>query len=316
MKYSHIIDYVYGQPWAILPEKLAVITDLLRFRAEGGTLTEAEIQERVGAVSRPMGGRSGAVAVIPVFGIISQRMTLMSAMSGGTSTEQLAGAFRQVMADDTVGAVVLDVHSPGGSVYGIDELTSEIYAARGRKPIVAVANSLMASAAYYIASAADEIAVTPGGEVGSIGVIAAHEDHSAELEARGIRVSLITAGRFKAEAAPFQPLSEEARAAMQSMVNDYYGMFIAAVARGRGVSTAKVRADFGEGRTVRAKDAVRLGMADRVATLEQTISRLARGGSVGRAAALAERGELDSPSSDSTAGTLDYRRRRFRMHTH
>jgi ClpP class serine protease len=61
---------------------------------------------------------------------------------------------------------------------------------------------------------------------------------------------------------------------MQTRVDDYYGMFLDAVARGRGVSAAKVRAGFGEGRVLGAKQAVALGMADRIATMEQTLARL------------------------------------------
>jgi ClpP class serine protease len=136
----------------------------------------------------------------------------------------------------------------------------------------------MASAAYYIGSAADEVVVTPGGEVGSIGVFMAHQDLSAALEQEGVKITLISAGKFKTEANPFESLSDEAKAALQKTVNVYYESFVNAVAKGRDAKASEVRNGYGQGRMVTAKEAVLLGMADRIETLDETIGRLARGG--------------------------------------
>jgi len=195
--------------------------------------------------------------------------------------------------------VVLDVDSPGGAVNGVEELADEMLRARGQKPVVAVANTLAASAAYWIATAADEVVVTPSGEVGSIGVFAVHEDFSAALEAAGIRVSLVSAGKYKMEGNPYEPLGDEGRAALQERVDDYYGMFVGAVARGRGVAAKDVREGFGQGRLVGARQAVELGMADRVATLDETLDRVARRVAGNRS----RRGAL----------SLEARRRRLRL---
>ena len=88
-------------------------------------------------------------------------------------TEAFGAAFDRAAADSSIGAIVLNIDSPGGSVYGVEELADKIYKARGTKPVYAVANSLAASAAYWIGSAASQLYVTPSGEVGSIGVLAA-----------------------------------------------------------------------------------------------------------------------------------------------
>jgi signal peptide peptidase SppA len=267
-------------PWAIMAEKLQVILDVLAYHAMGGTLTAEEIQERLANTPHAAASHSapravGSIAVIPIYGVIAQRMDLMTQSSGGTSTETVMKAFRAAVADSTVRAIVFDVDSPGGTVNGVDELSTEIYRARGIKPVVAVANSMAASAAYWIASAADELVVTPSGEVGSIGVLAAHEDVSAAHETAGVRMTLITAGRYKAEGNPYEPLSEEARAAMQERVDEFYGMFTKAVARNRGVGVAAVREGYGEGRVVGARKALEAGMVDRIDTLDATIDRLA-----------------------------------------
>lgn len=305
MKYAHIVRAIGETPWAILPAKLAVILDLVAYRAGGGKLSQEEVQARMDAARRDErrsgSGREG-VAVLPLLGTIVQRANLMSEMSGGTSAERFRSRFREALNDNQVGAIVLDVDSPGGSVFGVPELAAEIREARGDKPIVAVANSLAASAAYWVASAADELVVTPSGEVGSIGVFAAHEDLSAALEDAGIDVTLISAGKYKVEGNPYEPLGEEARAAIQARVDDYYAMFVDDVARQRGVSSRDVRNGFGQGRVVGAQDAVALGMADEVATLDETIERLAR---------------RENRRGQGTSGaSLDFRKRRLRVLSH
>ena len=148
LMYDLIVRAVREQPWAILPSYLAIITDLLAMRAAGHKLTEEEIQARIGAAARPASRASGAVAVIPVFGVITQRANLMSAMSGGVSIELLSKSIREALNSPEVGSIVLDIDSPGGGVFGVQELAEEIRAGREQKPIVAVANSLAASAAY------------------------------------------------------------------------------------------------------------------------------------------------------------------------
>jgi signal peptide peptidase SppA len=275
--YSHITQFVLNTPWAITSEKLLVIMDVLAYHAQGGHYTAEEIQERLGAVQRPLARASGAVAVLPLYGVIAQRMGMMTESSGGVSTEQFARQFRAAVDDSQVGAIVIDVDSPGGTVSGVDELSAEIHAARGTKPIVAVANSLAASAAYWIATAADELVVTPTGEVGSIGVLAAHEDASGWYEQQGVKPTLISAGKYKTEGNPYEPLSEEGRAHLQERVDEYYDMFVKAVARNRGVGVQAVRDGFGEGRVVGAKQAKALGMVDRIETLDQTLVRMQRG---------------------------------------
>jgi len=166
------------------------------------------------------------------------------------------------------------VGSPGGQAPGVEELSTKIFQARGKKPIIAVANHLMASAAYWIGTAADELVVSPSGEVGSIGVYSIHQDVSEALAREGVRMTIIKEGKYKAVGSQYEPLTEEAHAVLQERVSEVYAQFIEAVARNRGVDGDDVRNGFGEGRTVGAKQAVKMGMADRVATLDETVERL------------------------------------------
>jgi signal peptide peptidase SppA len=275
-KYPNIVRAVSETPWAILPSTLEAIKHFVALRAHGEKLNEEEIQARIGAgPAHKQPSQQGVVAVLPIYGVITPKADLMSDISGGTSVQTFAADFRSVLADDAVKAIVLDVDSPGGQTDLISEMASEIRAARGTKPIVAVANTMAASAAYWLATQADELVVTPSGSVGSVGVFAAHEDISGLNDKLGVKTTLISAGKDKTLGNPFEPLSEEATQMIQDRVNEAYDMFTGDVAKGRGVSPAQVKDGFGQGRMVSAQNAVKEGMADRVGTLEQTLARVA-----------------------------------------
>lgn len=303
--YHHLVSWVLEQPWAVTPRMLGIIQGILAERLTGNIPSAeviagriAEERDLVAADARRGGRLSGAVAVMPVYGVLMQRMDMMSEMSGGSSTDSLAKNFRALLNDPSVGTIILDIDSPGGGVYGIQELADEIYRARGQKRIVAVANSMAASAAYWIGAAAEELVVTPGGEVGSIGVYMVHEDWSGAYEMAGVKPTVIKFGANKAEGINVLPLDETATQHFQERVNQYGEAFVAAIARYRGVSKATVMKDFGQGMVFGAADAVRLKMADRVATLEQTIARFVGSKGAGSAAA------LETVTITATAGTL------------
>jgi len=220
---------------------------------------------------------SGSVAVIPVTGFLTQKPSLFSMIFGGTSVEAVAAEVAAGMRDSSVSAIVLAVDSPGGSVHGVPEAAAKIRAARGPKPLFAVADPFAASAAYWIAAQADEVIGVPSSITGSIGVILAHSDLSGALEQAGIKVSLIRSGPNKDRSHPAEPLDDEARAELQGKVDYFARMFEADVAKGRRVSVEKVRSDFGEGLTFTADAASKVGLVDRVATLEEVIGQAARG---------------------------------------
>ena len=279
LKYRRIVARVYSTPWAMQGNRLADVMDVLAFQSSGGKLTEDEIRAYVG-IDAVKGKRvenvQGGIRVLGLRGIISHRMEMMDDISGpgGTSTEAFGQRLAEAVADPSVGAIVVDVDSPGGSVDGVPELAAQIRAARDVKPIIMVANTLAASAAYWLASQATEIAITPSAEVGSIGVFAAHRDISAQLEQDGERVTLISAGKFKTEANPYEPLTDEARAALQGKVDAAYHKFISAVADGRRATVDAVAADYGQGRTLDAEAALEAGMVDSIETMDQVIARV------------------------------------------
>ena len=271
--YASIINAVCSTVWAIMPEKLDAILAFLSAKSGVGFFSEAEveIETKVATTAKNIKGK---VALLPLVGTISQRIGSLNHASGGVATDEFGAWFDSAIADNEIGAVVIDTDSPGGNVFGVQELSQKIFNARGIKPIIAVANSLMASAAYWIASAADEIVVSPSGEVGSIGVIAVHTEFSEADKKDGFKTTVMTAGKYKGEANPFEPLKADAKTAIEGRLNDFYGQFTKDVARNRGVKQLDVMKGFGQGRVVGADAAIEQGMVDRVATFQSVIKRL------------------------------------------
>ncbi len=300
VKYSRIIEQFFSSRWAIVPEKFEAMKAVLHLRASGGQVSDQEIAAVVAASKRPSPRTSGNVAVIPIYGVICYRGDMFTDASGMTSVQSLTKQFRQAASDDTVKAIVFDVDSPGGSVDGIPELADEIFAARGTKKMVAVANTLCASAAYWLASSADELIATPSGDVGSIGVFMCHEDWSQFNQNLGVNPTYIFAGKYKTEGNPDQPLSDIALGHFQQSVDDTYDMFVNAVARNRGAKPADVRSGYGQGRVVGARDAVKQGLADKVATLDDTLGRFGASGQITRMAV-----ELQAPEIAASVQASD-----------
>lgn len=250
---------------------------LLAFDTDTKGLIQTLAAERAAPQpGRPRGNEAKATGVISIRGTISQHANICEDLIGGASTERIGGALRAMLADDDISKIILDIDSPGGTSYGVSELANEIMQARGQKPIIAVANSMAASAAYWIGAAADQFFVTPGGLVGSIGVYCIHQDISKAADEAGVKVTFISAGKHKVDGNQFEPLDDETRARVQSRVDDVYGQFVRDVARGRSVPESTVKAGFGEGDVVTAKNALSEGMVDGIMTLDAAIAKTFR----------------------------------------
>jgi signal peptide peptidase SppA len=286
-----LITLLNTSAWALHPAWLARLTTALTRCAESGEWRFDEVMAQRFSAARAKEAGGGMVAVVPIIGIITQRGDAMDEIFGRGSVpaEILAALMGQLGADEAVGAVVLDVDSPGGRTGALELAADAVHALREKKPVVAVANPLMASAAYWIASAASEIVATPESEVGSIGVWTAHIDASKFYEDWGFKITLLSAGKYKTEGHPFGPLTDEAKAHIQSQVDEAYAMFLKTVARNRGSTPAKVRDEYGEGRVLTAKEALKAGLIDRVGMLGDVIgglqAKLAKRGASARAAA-------------------------------
>jgi signal peptide peptidase SppA len=214
----------------------------------------------------------GQTAVIEVAGPIFRYANLMTMISGASSVEILSKDFQAALDDPGVENIVMEVNSPGGEVTGINEFAQQIYDARGTKPITAYVGGMGASAAYWIASAADEIVADATAELGSIGVVATYVDKRKAQQAVGIEEVQIVSS-----ASPNKrpdPQTEDGRAQIQAQVDALAEVFVGTVARNRGVSEETVRSDFGQGGILVGNAAVAAGLADRLGSLEGVIADL------------------------------------------
>lgn len=278
-----LIEVVVGRPWAIRADLAAHVHQLVLREGIAGLRHLAMLKAEGHALAAEMAGRrsergpGATVGVVPVIGVLTQRGDVINS-SETRSTASVADEVQALVADPKVDAVVMEVDSPGGEVYGVPEAWQAIHAAAKVKPVVAHSNSQMASAALYLGAAATELWVTPSGEAGSVGVYALHVDESKAVEAEGVAIEFIVADEspYKVEGNPFEPLSNDAREQMRKMVNRYMGMFVRDLAKGRGVSVEHVRQHFGKGRMLGPQEAVSVKMADQVGTLEHAIRRAAQ----------------------------------------
>ena len=257
---AHAVE-IAATPWALMPECMPAMLGKIAFSG---------IDAKPVLARSPSGNSSGAIAVLSLSGVISQHADWFA----DVTLDQFSADLMAAVNDPGVGAVLVSIDSPGGSVYGVQELAGMMMAAREQKPIVALANSLAASAAYWIGCSATEFYCTPSGEVGSIGVWQAHMDISGALDQAGIKATLISAGKYKTEGNPYQALSDEAQTFMQSRVDDYYNAFVAAVAIARGVDPDTVKNGMGQGRVLGAQDAKKANMIDGIATFPQLVQTM------------------------------------------
>lgn len=212
--------------------------------------------------------REGATAILPIRGMIGP-----SGLGARVESDRLADRVRTLAADPKVGAIVLDIQSPGGYVFGTQEAGEAIYAAREAKPVVAVANHFAFSAAHWLASQASAFYCTPSGEVGSVGVRAAHVDESGFEEKIGMKTTLIASHPDKIAGHPHGPLADGDREDMQAGVDEANRAFVAAIARGRGLAPGRVGEVHGTGKTFFAGQAAERGMIDGVMTLRDVIAK-------------------------------------------
>lgn len=265
------LQLAMAEPWAITPEALQTI---LTIAARLNESPDA-IAERVGKRlenTHAVSVRDG-VATIPVTGPLFRRADFFTEISGATSYEQIATDFTAALENADIKAIVFDIDSPGGEVNGISELAAMIYAGRGQKPILAYISGYGASAAYWLASAADEVVVSDTAIAGSIGVIATFVDTSVAEEDAGIRVINVVSSQSPYKTA--DPSVPDDRARIQKTVDDLAAVFVSAVAKYRGVSEKTVLAKFGRGDVMVGQAAVAAGLVDRLGRYENEHTSIA-----------------------------------------
>lgn len=266
-----VFDIATSQPWVITEEALRTVCAI----AEGSGRDLETLAARTG---RPLGNAHNVrmhngVAVIPVVGPIFRYANLFTDVSGATSTEILARDITTALEDPSVEAIVLDINSPGGAVAGINELSDMIFEGRQVKRIVTYGGAHMESGGYWLGSSADEIVIDRTAIVGCIGAKMTFVDSSARDARMGVRTIEIVSSQSPDKV--LDPNVDAGRAKLQKIVDDLGGVFVAAVARNRGIDEETVLAEYGQGGSMVGERAVAAGLADRIGSLESVIAELA-----------------------------------------
>ena len=272
---DRILTAIAGQAWAILPANLEQIVEIASRIQDDKDAAAAIRERRVDALETVRGERletapsvrvRDGVAVVPVLGPIFPRGNMLAEISGATTAQGLAYSLNAAKREPGVRAIVLNLDSPGGAVTGIHELAQLVRSMRDEIPVVAYASGTMASAAYWIGSAASEIVIDATSVVGSIGAVMSYRKGDDG-----------GTGKIVSSNAPNKQLSpetEDGRAQYQEMLDDMEAVFLADVAKNRGITVEAVLASYGMGSTMVGQRAVDAGLADRLGSLESLIAEL------------------------------------------
>lgn len=190
-------------------------------------------------------------------------------------SRQVLGELKRFKEAPWIKAVVVRIDSPGGAVAPTQEIFAEIRKTKASKPIIASMGGMATSGGYYIASACDKIVANPGTLTGSIGVIMQLGNVEDLMKKIGVKGYNVKSGDNKDIGSPFQPLSTEGRAILQSLVDNVHGQFVSAVAKGRDMDEAVVR-KLSDGRVYSGAQAKELGLVDLFGTLEDAIDLAAK----------------------------------------
>lgn len=287
--------------WAIEPEKFAAMVNVVRSRGmEAISASRAAAQPPL----PPPYVMRGGVALVPLSGPLTKHETSFQSIFGGTSTLRTRRALRQAQADDAVSAIMLRIDSPGGTVDGVADLVDDVRSVAATKPVWAYIEDLGASAAYWIAAAADRIIANRTALVGSIGVFATLEDSSAAADLAGIKVHVVRTGPHKGAGVPGVPIGQDDISDAQRVVDGIFRSFSADVQAGRELAGDKLDA-VSTGQVWIASEAKRLGLVDSIGTFEDTVNKLGRAKPrrVGAAAAAAT-GVVSMHQTEDTVPTL------------
>lgn len=260
-----LASMINGQPMAMRERELSLMVEAIaanRFTLPRNRKTAARHTER-------------GTAIVEIHGVLIDRMPFVGSFWGMNSYEGLAEQFRRLATNDEIKRIVLDIDSPGGMVSGIRACADELARLVEKKPVYALANNMACSAGYWLACVAQELSVTPDGEVGSIGVRSGHVSYAEALDREGVAITLFKAGATKADLNPYALLDDGAAAEQQYAIERDYDRFCAHVAEHRPMSADEARDT--DARTFVGARALDASLADRVETLEELIERVEKG---------------------------------------
>jgi signal peptide peptidase SppA len=235
--------------------------------------------------------KQGSVGVISIKGPLINADNPILAFFGVATYPAIRRALVSAAKDADIKQIMLDIDSGGGAVSGVADTADLIATINSKvKPVTTFAGGTMASAAYWLGVSGGKRFASKTSEVGSIGVLTVHMDHSKELEKEGIKATVIRSGKFKALENPFEPLSETAREAIQARIDAAYQVFGDHVAKNLGMSFTEMDRKVGQGRVFFGAQAKDAGLVDDITTFDAVFSKASSAASVDKRRAVYDNG--------------------------
>lgn len=222
----------------------------------------------------PLWHQQGNTAVVSIQGPLVNGNAGFMSLFGVVGYADIRQALSEAVATKGVSNILLDINSGGGQVSGVSDLASFIKQVDSIKPVHTFSDGVIASAAYWLGSSARSVTISDTTIAGSVGVLQIHAERSKQLAQDGITATVVRAGKYKALANSIEPLSDTAKAEMQSQVNDIYDSFIGSVAANRGVSATTADTQMGQGREFLGKRALQAGLVDAIGNYDNTVLAL------------------------------------------
>jgi len=272
MRFGHILHALYCEPWLIDPamhQQLRQIVDAHitgKAHAPDGNILDFNDKSGKAPDLKVVDG----VAIVSLVGVVGKRIGMMEKSSGVMDVDDLSDNIQAALDRDDVRGILLDVNSPGGTITGVPEAADMVVEAASMKPVVAFTDTLMASAAYWIAVGADAIVATQSASIGSIGVYSAMLDSSVAFSNAGLKQELFKEGAFKAMGIQGLPLTAEQREHIQERVTKIYEWFTSSVIEAR----VQVSKDSMQGQTFRGADAKAANLIDQIGSKDDAFDLL------------------------------------------
>ena len=276
---DNVLKVLDGSVWAITESGMDQIMHAIEgmehkdvldaAQVEDATKNRGVLEDKEYKYEDDMYEVNGSMATMPVYGKMFPRANMMTRLSGGVSTRKLGRAIDEVEEREDIDKVMMVFDSPGGSIQGLTNTARKIR--NMETETVAFAEGLMASAAYFVGSAADRVVASPDSMVGAIGSVAKIVSRAGKLEDEGYDVKVIRSAEKKAKPNPSEPIDEDSVKEVQKLVNAAHEQFVRQVAINLDLSEETVSNTMADGSVINGSEAEGTNFVDDVATIDEVM---------------------------------------------